>query len=507
MKISNFLAFPTLTSGSLALFVVIFFVYFYQFSEQYSDEKSDLIAKAIVQNIQNEIEDRVETINIFGVEELLRTKGVEKEFVEFCERFILLFPDIFAINFVDSKGVIQRVYPYEKNKPALGKDLYQHAEVEAYLKQSKNDKQPVLSHRLKTFQGVFGYTLYIPIFNEFGLHVGFLNVVFGLDDWLRQYLKKYDWQNARIQIQWKKNPDFLFEEGPAYVPLNYEKRFQLLNQEFTFKVGFVPSYLDLKHDVYLRIIVVFGLLMVVFLFFLTFLRVRNEIQLQTTNTNLETSHILISSLTHDITNPLFSVNLILNKIFENHPAIADKDKKRLNQLFKSITEMLDAGKALQSLRLGKNNLKLTDVNLKESLLVACSTIQEVIDNKQIKINTDEIPSNFFIQAESRSLIYNVLANVLTNSIKFSPTGETIRIFTEESKHFLHVIIEDNGLGIDESQLRNKKLESRDGTQGEKGYGFGLIQVTYFMKHYNGDFEIENKKSGQGARVTLKFPKV
>jgi len=507
MKISNFLAFPVLTSGSLAIFVVIFFVYFYQFSDQYSDEKSSLIAKAVVQNIQNEIQARVQTINSFGVDGLIRTEGVEKEFVEFCERFIRLFPDIFAVNFVDSKGIIQRVYPYEKNKSALKKALLTHPEIAEYLNLSKAERRPILSHRIKTYQGILGYTLYVPVFNQYGLHVGFLNVVFGLDEWLRQYLMTNDWQNARIQIQWKKNPEFVFDEGPSHVKLNYEKKFQLLNQESTFRVGFVPSYMDNQQEVYRNGILVFGSLMVVFLFILTYLRVRNEYQLQVTNSSLETSHVLISSLTHDITNPLFSVNLILTKIFEKHPEIVEKDKKRLNQLFKSITDMLDAGKALQSLRLGKSRLELRSVNLKESVQQACSVLQEMIDNKKIGIDLDGLSSNLAIQAESRSLIHNVLANVLTNSIKFSPTGETIKIYTEESKKFHHIVIEDNGLGIDESQLKDKKLESKTGTQGEKGYGFGLMQVTYFMKHFKGDFEIENKKTGTGARVTLKFPKV
>lgn len=507
MKISNFLAFPILTSGSLALFVVIFFIFFYQFSEQYTQEKSDLIAKAVIQNIQSEIQTRIATVNNFGVDEFVRTQGRETEFVEFCERFMYLFPDIFAVNFVDSKGIIQRVYPVEQNKAAYQQNLNLRPEIKPYLDLSKKDRISVLSHRIKTYQGIHGYTLYIPIFSAANLHVGWLNIVFNLDDWLRQYLKVNEWQNALVEIGWIGTSDFTFREGPETAHLTYEKQFSLLNQKLNFKIGFVPSYLDEKRDVYRVIVLLFGSLLVLFLFFLTYQRGKNEYQLQTTNSNLETSHILISSLTHDIANPLFSVGLILKKIFESPGSVEEKDKKRLNQLFKSINDMLEAGKNLQSLRLGKTSLKLTPVNLKSSLQVACLVLQDFIDNKQIRIDMDQVPSDLMVLVEQQSFVHNVLINVLTNSVKFSPVGDVIRVFVEVVGSKYHVIIEDNGFGIDESQVKNKTLESRDGTLGEKGYGFGLMQVIYFMKFYNGRFEIENKPVGTGARVTLQFPKI
>lgn len=506
MKISNFFAFPFLTAGTLAVFVFIFFVYFYEFSEQYADEKSGLIAKAVVQNIQNEIQDRADTFNSFGVHDLILTEGREKKFNEFCDRFIRLFPDIFAINFVDSKGIIQRVYPAEKNKAALKKDLMKRADISPYLELAKNEKKAVLSHRLITYQGILGYALYVPIFNDYGLHVGFLNIVFNLDDWLRQYLKTNDWQNARIQIQWSQNPEVLFDEGPLQTKLNYENKFQVMNQEFIFRVGFVLSYLDLKRDWYRGVILIIGTLMVVFLYFLTFLRVKHERQLQLTNQNLETSHVLIGSLTHDITNPIFSLQLVVNKLFENHPSISEKDKTRTSQLFKSINELLETGKILQSLRTGKTRIPIEPVNVRNAFHEACAILEDRINQKQIKFDLTDVPIDLQVKAEHRSLVHHVINNVLTNSIKFSPQGGVIRVLYQESQNYKEIIIEDSGIGLEESQPKDKKLLSRDGTLGEKGYGFGLMQVMYFMHYFKGEFKIENKKTEPGARVTLQFPK-
>ena len=503
MKIFNFLAFPFLVSGSIALFVLIFFLFYFQYNQEYTQEKSDLIAKAVIQNIQNEIQSRVETINSFGAIELVQTQGYEAEFVAFCERFIKRFPDIFAINFVDSKGIIQRVYPVDRNKDAFQKDLYTRPELSQYLELSKLDKKITLSHYIKTYQGVHGFTLYVPIYSSGDLLVGWLNVVFSLDQWLENYLRTNEWQNAHIQIHWDKNSEGNLIIGSQETEMTFEKKFQLLNQQLLFKIGFVPSFLDEKRNFYSISVGIFGFLLIIFTFVISLQRVRHEEKLEISNSNLETSHVMISSLTHDIANPLFSINLILTKLFDSQSPVQEKDKLRLRQLMKSIGEMLDAGKSLQSLRLGKRKLKLDKVSIRPAVEMAISNLEDLLINKNIKIDYQNIAYDFYVQAEEKSLIHNVLTNIITNSVKFSPSGESVHVSTASTETHNLLIIEDFGLGIDESQ----KLETRDGTFGEKGYGFGLMQVTYFMKFYGGSFEIKNKTSGgTGAQVTLRFLK-
>src|SRR5205814_4963551 len=89
------------------------------------------------------------------------------------------------------------------------------------------------------------------------------------------------------------------------------------------------------------------------------------------------------------------------------------------------------------------------VNL--AVMSAVQTVKQMADNREIKIEQDlvsELPS---VNADGNRL-QQVFWNLLSNSIKFSRRGGSIRIRTLNLNNVIEVRVEDNGIGIDPSFL-------------------------------------------------------
>lgn len=69
--------------------------------------------------------------------------------------------------------------------------------------------------------------------------------------------------------------------------------------------------------------------------------------------------------------------------------------------------------------------------------------------------------------------------------------------------FIHIHIEDNGIGLPEKD-RSRLVEPYVTTR-EKGTGLGLAIVTRILEEHSGEFLLSDAKTLTGARVTIKFP--
>jgi signal transduction histidine kinase len=114
---------------------------------------------------------------------------------------------------------------------------------------------------------------------------------------------------------------------------------------------------------------------------------------------------------------------------------------------------------------------------------------------------------------------SVVSNLLSNAIKFSPEGSEIEIKIEllpatDSSTRLALTIADNGVGLP-PEMREKfnlgqNVQSRVGTSGEQGTGFGLDIARAIVKSMNGELMIKSQTAAEspnehGTSVTLVFP--
>lgn len=99
----------------------------------------------------------------------------------------------------------------------------------------------------------------------------------------------------------------------------------------------------------------------------------------------------------------------------------------------------------------------------------------------------------------------ILANLLTNAIKFTPTG-SVRFHSEYSEGTLRIEISDTGIGMDEETQKRifEPFERAAQNINSEGFGLGLYLTKGLVKLLDGALEVESVP-GKGSLFRLEFP--
>lgn len=158
-----------------------------------------------------------------------------------------------------------------------------------------------------------------------------------------------------------------------------------------------------------------------------------------------------------------------------------------------------------------NRLQSEDLFCRPTLTSVRNLVDGAIENADVYLDSkkmiaiNEIPdeARFFLDSE---LIMELLLNLISNAVKFSPRGKTIRFFLPEDTEKT-LAIEDEGIGMSDEEIRYVSLDeqvTKTGTEGESGTGLGLQFCKTIMELHKGKFLIK-RNTHVGTTFYLQFP--
>jgi signal transduction histidine kinase len=179
--------------------------------------------------------------------------------------------------------------------------------------------------------------------------------------------------------------------------------------------------------------------------------------------------------------------------------------ERLNKL---IEELLDVGRINASaLKLEKQPAEFTNI-----LNNAIKTLEYLAAQKKIEIVVDASPA---IVNVDPSRIEQVMINIMSNALKYSPTNTILRVIAKPTqirkKKFLQIQVIDEGLGFTPEELAlatepfGRVQFQRDEKAAIKGSGLGLFITKNIVEQHGGNLRIESKGENQGSTITLTLP--
>jgi len=162
---------------------------------------------------------------------------------------------------------------------------------------------------------------------------------------------------------------------------------------------------------------------------------------------------------------------------------------------------------------GKTTLNKTMININE--LVTDSIDKNLLNalkkSQEIVFAQDESFKGF-IEGD-RIRIAEILDNILSNAIKFSPLEKTITINVEQATNkfkdsIVRIEVKDNGPGFSKEDLSKifgafQRLSAQP-TGGESSSGLGLSIVKKLVELHNGKISVESKL-GKGSKFIIDFP--
>lgn len=135
------------------------------------------------------------------------------------------------------------------------------------------------------------------------------------------------------------------------------------------------------------------------------------------------------------------------------------------------------------------------------------TIRYLADAKGLTLECSAPTEALPVDADP-SRLEKIVLNLLTNAIKFTPRGGTIAIRTRRSAERALIEIEDNGIGIPESEMANlfSRFHQVDGSSTRKfqGVGIGLALVKELVEEHGGVIT-PHSTLGRGTTMTVALP--
>lgn len=151
-------------------------------------------------------------------------------------------------------------------------------------------------------------------------------------------------------------------------------------------------------------------------------------------------------------------------------------------------------------------LNYTEVNLNHVMEEAIQLVSVALEEKHMTVDFN--PSTIYKISGDSGRIIQIFVNLLSNAITYSQEDKAIRIQMENLPDEILVIIEDEGIGIEATELprlferfyRVDRARSRD----SGGTGLGLAIVKHLVEAHEGTVEVYSKPS-IGTAFYIKFP--
>lgn len=219
----------------------------------------------------------------------------------------------------------------------------------------------------------------------------------------------------------------------------------------------------------------------------------------------------ISNITHELRTPITVITSVMqliksNKYKENF--ILKEDSVKLiddncNRLLRLVNNIIDIDKY----KSGNITLNIDKVNIVELSENVVTSILPYVKARNLDIIFDTTDEEIMMNIDCNK-IERVLLNLLSNAIKFSKNEGIIRVNLIKMNDILRIVIEDNGIGIEDCNLHKifDKFVQVDNTMARQneGSGIGLSIVKSFVDLHNGKVIVESKIN-EGTKFIVDLP--
>jgi two-component system, OmpR family, sensor kinase len=144
-----------------------------------------------------------------------------------------------------------------------------------------------------------------------------------------------------------------------------------------------------------------------------------------------------------------------------------------------------------------------DINLATLLHEVSQLHREIAPGSQILEQSNTVPLQMMGDPK---LLFQVFSNLVSNAIKYSPSGGPIEISARVESEEVVVAIEDHGIGIPAKDLERlfERYHRGSNVSGIVGTGVGLYLVKMVVELHRGNIAVKSKE-GEGTRVTVRLP--
>ena len=230
-------------------------------------------------------------------------------------------------------------------------------------------------------------------------------------------------------------------------------------------------------------------------------------RIKTTNQSMRQT---LDTVAHELRTPLTSIRGFAEVNLQKKIINEEDARVALENCVEGIDEILSEFKMMTDItevESGLQNLKKEEVNLQTICQDIIDLYEIVAEQKDIQIILDSPAPNPQLNIYvDRKKLRQALANLIDNSIKYSPANSQIHLSYYRHNQQAVIRVLDQGIGVNPDELPHiwKRLYRGENGRSEKGIGLGLSLVKSIVEAHKGSVSVETKL-GEGSCFIIKLP--
>lgn len=217
----------------------------------------------------------------------------------------------------------------------------------------------------------------------------------------------------------------------------------------------------------------------------------------------------VANVSHELKTPLTSIRGYSETIMNGDLTYQEivKFSKVINQEANRMSRLVSDLLQLSKMDYNKLSFNKATLNTVDILKKVCEKVKYEAEQKSHKLElicAEKVPHLY----ADKDSIEQIVINILTNSIKYTPDGGLIRVYAGPIDNKVYIKVIDNGIGIPQKDLERifERFYRVDKARSRKmgGTGLGLSIVKEMVDGNNGTINIESKLN-EGTEVTVVFP--
>jgi signal transduction histidine kinase len=217
-------------------------------------------------------------------------------------------------------------------------------------------------------------------------------------------------------------------------------------------------------------------------------------------------------LTHEFRSPLSAVQSMLRlletgvvgPLAEKQRDLVERSQRRIAILLSMVNDLLELAAGKMEMLQGVK----TEVNLSQLIAKVSELMQPRAQEKGIEYQVEVTDDPIILQGFEEGL-ERVVMNLVSNAIKYTPTGGSVAVRARTMDHKIQLEVSDTGIGIPEEALpriftefyraKNAKAVDVDGT------GLGLVLVKDVVEQHGGQLSVASEVD-RGSTFTVTLPR-
>lgn len=221
----------------------------------------------------------------------------------------------------------------------------------------------------------------------------------------------------------------------------------------------------------------------------------------------------VSTVSHELRTPITSVLGSLRLVLGGTAGEIPPDMHELltialnngERLVRIVNDILD----IERFESGQMALTLAPVQALQVLKSSLEAMRPLAQQARVSLELDPVPPEYWVRADADRLV-QVVTNFISNAVKFSPQGGTVRVSARQAGPSVRVLVADQGPGIP-AEFRSRVFQKFAQADSERrsakgGTGLGLSICKAILEQHGGQIGFESAP-GHGATFYFDLPKL